>query len=231
MDRLGGSILLAAAGSLLSAAAIQQRNDYQRFVGQTDVVVVDVSVLDGNRQPIRELTSSDFTILENGRPQKVEYFRHIELREPPPERAAWMRDVAPDLARNEEISERRLVVILMDDAMVPFDPQMVSSARAIARDVVDRLGSHDLAAVTFTRDNRAAQNFTRDRRRLTAAIDAFESAGYVPMPKGLPTDLGVAAVQALFATTSILSTVPERRKTIVYVTTGMPLIIDISRAA
>jgi len=210
------------------ASAAQQPGDFQRFLSRADVVVVDVSVLDRARQPVRDLTASDFTIVEDGRPQAVEYFRHIDLPEPPVPPATWMRDVAPDLARNEEISERRLVVILMDDAMIPFDVQMTSSARQIARDVVDRLGPKDLAAVVFTRDNRRTQNFTRDRARLLASIDAFESGGYEPVPGGerSPQPFFLDAMHTLFRAVESLAAIPERRKAVVYISTGIPLLID-----
>ena len=217
--------------ALIGVGAQVPSQNAQRFFARTDVVSVDVSVLDRKGQPLRGLEVADFTILENGRPQTVEYFDYIELPAPPAVPALWMRDIAPDVARNEEILERRLVVILMDDAMVPFDGQIVTAARQIARDVVDQLGPSDLAAVVFSRANRTAQNFTRDRALLLAAIDTFDSGGFAPEPDAdkNPAVYGsyfIDSVQTLFRTVDTLAAVPERRKALIFVSTGIPLRID-----
>jgi VWFA-related protein len=216
-----GAITVGAAGQ-------RTGGDAQRFFARTDVVSVDVSVLDRKGQPVRGLEAADFTILENGRPQTVEYFDYIELPAPPTVPALWMRNIAPDVARNEEVLERRLVVILMDDAMIPFDGQIVKAARQIARDVVDRLGPADLAAVVFSRANRAAQNFTQDRARLLAAIDTFDSGGYEPGPVVDPAQqqYPIDSMRTLFRSVDTLATVPERRKALIFVSTGIPLRID-----
>jgi VWFA-related protein len=227
--------VVSAVGCLVATLAVtaagqnpQQTPPTPTFTAAVDLVRLDVSVLDRNRQPVRNLQTAEFTLLEDGKPQSIEYFKHIDLPEGPPEPPGWMRDVSPDVAKNEDISERRLVVILMDDAMIPFDVQMTTSAKRIARDVVDRLGPNDLAAVVFTRDNRPTQNFTRDRARLLAAISGFESAGFEPRPGAekaidpLPT----RAIEALYQTVTTLAGLPDRRKALVYVSTGIPIVID-----
>jgi VWFA-related protein len=222
------SVLAFIAGSLLvPITAGVPFSQTQQFTARADVVLVDVSVLDQKRQPVRDLTAADFTILEDGKPQTVEYFKHIELPEAPAASTGWMQVIAPDVARNEDVSERRLVVIVLDDALIPFDPQMTTTARQIARDVVDRLGPGDLASVVFTRDNRPAQNFTRDRQRLYAAIDALESAGYEPAPGGETSpynqQLFLSTLSTLTRAVDYLAAVPERRKALIYVSIGVPL--------
>jgi VWFA-related protein len=199
----------------------------QRLVTGIDVVSVDVSVLDRRRQPVGDLQAADFMVLENGKPQKIEYFQHIELPDPPPTAASWVKDVAADVARNDMLRERRLVVLLMDDAMMPFDGQMVASAKQIGRGVVERLGPGDLAAVVFTRDNRGAQNFTSDKARLLAAIDTFEASGYSPPAL---EDLAVQSAQVLYRLSEALARVPDRRKAVVHVSIGIPLEIDTHEA-
>ena len=84
---------LCAVGLLASA---QDSQSIQRFLARTDVVLLDVSVLDRSRHPVRDLTAADFTILEDGKPHTVEYFQQVELPAAPSGSAAWMRDVAPD---------------------------------------------------------------------------------------------------------------------------------------
>jgi VWFA-related protein len=201
-----------------------------------DLVHLDVSVLDRDRRPVKGLTEKDFTILEDGKPQTVAAFSAVELPEvvaasTPP--TAWMRDVAPDVQRNTDVVDRRLIAIILDDATIPFDIAMVKSAREIARLVIERLAPTDLASVIFTRDNRNAQEFTSDRARLLKAVDSFQ---FGTRTIGLPKDSGdppagfiYSESQSFFASVGTLSrvaeslaAVPQRRKAVVYVTVGVP---------
>ena len=68
-----------------------------------DVVQLDVSVLDQSRRPVRNLTATDFTVLEDGKVRPIVAFVPVELGEPEPVsgRASWVRDVAPDVTTND----------------------------------------------------------------------------------------------------------------------------------
>jgi VWFA-related protein len=154
------------------------------FKSGVDVVQVDVSVLDKDRRPVRGLTTADFTILENGKPQPILAFSTVNL--PEAETAAagasWLRDVSRDVTTNDVRPEGRLVVIMFDWS-IRFADQAL--ARRIATAAVNRLGPGDLAAVVFTSAVSNAgtpQNFTADRARLLAAINrpfapALENGG------------------------------------------------------
>jgi len=147
----------------------------QAFKVATDLVRLDVSVLDKSRRPVRGLSAADFTILENGKPQPVAAFSAVELAEEQPAvvGAPWMREVAQDIRDNSDSQQRRLFIIALDDATIENDPKAIESAKNIARGVVNRMGPSDVASVAFTRDNRHAQDFTSDRARLLKAIDSF----------------------------------------------------------
>ena len=172
-----GFVLAVVALALGAALAAQSTQAPPQFRSGVDLVHLDVSVLDRDRRPVKGLTAADFTIVEDGKPQPVAAFSEVDLPDPPPAPVAWMRDIAPDVKRNSEIADRRLVVIVMDDATIPWDLAMIKSAREIGRLAVERLGPNDLACVVFTRDNRNAQEFTNDRTRLLKAIEAFEYGG------------------------------------------------------
>lgn len=228
MTRAGSFLTLAfcllpfALGS-----GVAQNAPPPQFRAAVDLVQVDVSVLDRARLPVSGLSAADFSILENGKPQKIAAFNQIDLPNPETLPVAWMRDVAPDVRRNDDVDERRLVVLVMDDAMLPFDVQMITSAKQIGRDVVDRLGPADLAAVVFTRDNRRAQNFTQDRARLIAAVDSIVSAGHDPVnPTFSDLPLILSTIDTLARAASYLGTIPKRRKAIIYVSVGVPLDLD-----
>ncbi|MEX2662635.1 MAG: VWA domain-containing protein, partial [Vicinamibacterales bacterium] len=212
------------AAVLAGTPVLALQEPQPQFKAATELIRVDVSVLDRDRQPVRGLTAADFTIRENGQHQAVAAFAEITLPDPEVFPSTWMREVAPDTVRNDDVSEHRLVVIVMDDAMVPGDAQMIASAKTIGHSVIERLGPQDLAAVVFTRDGRHAQNFTQDRVRLGAAVDAFTSGGYHPREAGnLKVPLVLAALGTLATVVDTLATVPERRKAIVYISTGLPL--------
>jgi len=82
-----------------------------------DVVQVDVSVLDRDRRPVRGLTASDFTVLEDGKPRPLVAFSPVDIPESKPlasGTAAWVREIAPDVAGNDLARDGRLVVIVLD---------------------------------------------------------------------------------------------------------------------
>jgi len=170
MGRLA-CLLAVLAAAHTGAQAPQPPDPQQIFRTGVDLVRLDVSVLDRNRQPIHGLRAEDFTVLEDGRPQPVVAFAAVDIPSPPPVAAEWMRAVGSDVATNQ-LDMRRIVVILMDDGMSAPDDGVPNAARQIARGVIERLGPNDLAAVVFTFGGKA-QNFTTDRRQLIAAADSF----------------------------------------------------------
>jgi hypothetical protein len=65
---------LAAASTLCLAALPSERQYPQpppRSRAGVEAVVLDVSVLDREGRPVRGLTRSDFTVLEDGHPQEL----------------------------------------------------------------------------------------------------------------------------------------------------------------
>ena len=145
------------------------------FRGGVELVLLDVSVLDERRRPVRGLTADDFTVLEEGEPRPVVSFSAVELPAAPGG-PAWLREVATDVATNGRVPER-VVVIVMDDFHTPFDPGVVDRAKRIGRAVIDQLGAGDMAAVLHTSSQRSGQTFTRDRDQLREAVERFVSAG------------------------------------------------------
>lgn len=215
----------ALAGALAVSAAAPAATERQQpvFRAGIDVVQVDVSVLDRNRRPIRGLTANDFTVLEDGVPQPIVAFAPVDVPEPDPIDTAWMRDVPADV-RSNNLGDGRLFAIVLDDATIPSDPQLINKARTIARDFINRLGPSDLAAVVFTRDNRHAVDFTNDRARLVAAVNKM-SPGFAYGGLSLNDDnyWFFSAIRTLGEVSNYLQTVPQRRKAIVYISTGVPV--------
>ena len=137
------------------------------FRGGIDIVELDVSVLGKDRMPIRGLTPSDFTVLEDGKPQPIVAFDAVDLPDVNHDGASWLRDVAPDVATNHR-DAHRVVLILVDDCNVPFEDTKL--AKQISHTVVDELGPADLAAVIYTFARDQGQEFTADRALLRASM-------------------------------------------------------------
>ena len=230
MIKNGRCVIVCCLLSVTAALTAQ----VPQFRSRVELVHLDVSVLDDNRRPVKGLTADDFTIFEDGKPQSVAVFNAVDLLDPPAPSTAWLRDVAPDVKRNTDVVDRRLIAIVMDDATIPFDQVMLRSAREIGRQVVERLGPNDLAAIVFTRDNRNAQEFTNDRTRLLKAIDAFAYGGRtIGLPKpsegAVPPGLIYAESSGFLATVGTLTgvaeslaEVPQRRKALIYIGVGVP---------
>jgi VWFA-related protein len=246
MHRTVGTIAIAAV--CLVAAGTARQNPPQpvpRFRAGIDLVVLDVSVLDRNRVPVGGLTAADFTIFEDGRPQEVSSFTAVEL--PDTERkkevsAAWLRDVSPDVQRNDDyLADRGVFVIVLDDA-TPMPGEDVAYVKKWARAMVERLGPDAIASVVFTFNQSAGQEFTQDRARLLAAIDRFNgSIDLVPEKGGavVPFDRFALTAGTLYRLTvgtlrdvaERLAGLPQRRKALVFISVGVPLDIGLMAPA
>src|SRR5580692_2072272 len=215
-----------------------------------DVTQLDVSVLDKDRKPIRGLTAADFTVTESGKAQTVVGVSEIALPGPDDLPAAWLHLVPADVETNflgDRLRDSRLVVIVMDDAVVPFDDESaIDAARAVGRTAVSRLGPLDIASVVYTRASGFSQDFTADHDKLLQAIEAFQPrpAAYVPYSPlgGFATEGDMQrhdeanrwsrcemlrpSVPTLLAVTRGVAGITERRKTILYISTGEPVAVS-----
>jgi len=207
------------------------------FRSSVEIVHMDISVLDKVRRPVRGLKETDFTVLEDGKPQPVANFAEVyvpDTAEPP---AKWMKVISPDV-RSNDLRDSRLFVIVLDDALIPADPRMTNNAKDIVRKIVDKLGPTDLAAIVLTGDNRNTQDFTNDHGRLLAVLDKF-SPGLANYSFGTELDGGgntpnmdvlfyENAVNTLRNVADFLVAVPQRRKSLIWVSPGVPLDLELA---
>jgi VWFA-related protein len=164
---------MVVLGVLVHASVLAQ-SDRQIFRTTTDLVRLDVVVLDNHRRPVTGLSAADFEVSVHGERQSIQAFASVTL--PPREPAAasasgLLASIAQDVVGNVRPRDGRLVVILMDRT-IPMESGTVR-ARAIARAVVDALGPGDLAAIvrdTGFANEGGQYDFTADRARLREAI-------------------------------------------------------------
>jgi VWFA-related protein len=163
------SLLLAAASPVWLAA--QDPATPPAFKTAVELVQIDVSVLDGKRQPVRGLTAADFTVLEDGQPRPIRVFETVELPARPSSgpTTTWEAVAASAVATNQVgAQDGRLVFILMDRTIPVGQPTM--AAKKIGTAAIEALGPGDLAAVVTTSGG-IPQTLTANRARLLAALN------------------------------------------------------------
>jgi len=178
--------LIGSPGAQQPAAPVD--SPQTTFRAGIDVIQLDVSVLDKNRRPVRGLNAGDFTVLENGKPQRIVAVTEVGAEESDPVPTAWMRHTAPDIATNDladQLGPGRLFAIFVNDAGLgtgrpggfeeafEMNRSLAAAVRAAARYVIDRLAPSDLGAVVFPVHAGQTQDFTADHDKLADAIDAI----------------------------------------------------------
>jgi VWFA-related protein len=199
------AIVLAGAGP---GAADQTPQQTPQFRAGVDLVQIDVSVLDRDRMPVRDLTEADFTLLENGVPQAISNFAFVDTPAREWTERVWPDDVVTNVPTGA-VGSGRLMVLLMDNVNT-FVPRALTTAVAIARAIIAQMGPDDLAAVLFTGRVEHDQDFTNDRGRLLDAVEKFDYA------------LGTDPMLRLVRIAKDLELVPDRRKLVFYIGPGFP---------
>jgi VWFA-related protein len=133
------------------------------------VVQVSVVVKDKDGNPVSDLTSADFTILDDKKPQKIRFFR-VETNEPPKEAP---KPLPPDTYTNRlpdtASVPMNISVILFDGLNTKLTDQ--AQARNQVLRFLRQIRSEDQVALyTLGRDLRVMQDFTSDSSRLVAAL-------------------------------------------------------------
>jgi VWFA-related protein len=164
----------------------QQQSDYT-FRASTEIVLVNVSVRDRNGKFVRDLKPEDFTLLEDGKAQKITSF-DVENTDavPPPEvpqpvavDAAPAAPVAPKPAAptgDQVYRDRRLIVLFFDVA--DMEPDEIERAVAAAQDYVNKqmLPADLVSIVSLGSSLTLAQDFTSDREQLKKVLQSLNPA-------------------------------------------------------
>ena len=191
--RLGASIfLLVASGFAQQAPApgptgVPRNAPRPTFSTTTNVVIVNVSVLDREGKPILDLTKNDFQLFEDGKLQTLQAvelekldsrplppFQSAETEPKPPEQKGYN----PDLERNKKQSlakfqDRRLVAFLFDFSSM--QPQEQAHARdAAATFVKKQLTTSDMVSImVFGNELKTVLDFTADRDLILTTLQKF----------------------------------------------------------
>ena len=192
------AVPLVAARTLAAARERGVQQPGPTFRSRVELVTVNVVVRDKTGRVVRDLTRDDFTVVEDGRPQKVSTFAFEQLDtaavvvplasiptvlgsigkpvRPQPHRARRRRP-APTI----DMRGRRLIVLLFD--MSSMQTEDLQRAVASAREFVEkRLTTVDtMAVVVLSTSLYVVQDFTDDQALLRSAlgkIDGTEGMGF-----------------------------------------------------
>jgi VWFA-related protein len=193
------------------------------FKSTTQMVVVNVSATDRNGRPVEGLTTTDFKVLEDGKPQTLVSLDFQKLDgtviTPPIEPSGRLSAGRS----NPRYKDRRLLVIFFDRASMPA-AEMWRAQVAALKFVREQLTAHDVVAImSYAERLELLQEFTNDRDRLTEVI-----SGLTPQSEEASTSQEEAEFSifntdrklgALEDAVRMLSSLPER-KALVYFAAG-----------
>ena len=178
-----GPAAVLAAGLALAPA----QGPPPRFGAETELVTVDVVVLDGDGQPVPGLKRDDFRVLEDGRPQTLTAFEAIEVKVPTQveRRAVAPRPSTARVSANVGVKPtRRTFAIVFDDLHVG-DVSIEQAKRAVEAFVTgETLPGDRLVLVTVSDARYWATNRGSEDAAWIDALRRVRSHRPLPLPVG-----------------------------------------------
>jgi Ca-activated chloride channel homolog len=122
---------------------------------ETDLVTVDATVTDKDGAFIRQLKSDDFVVLEDGQPQKQDFFE----------------------ANEEAALTRSLAVVFALDKSGSIKPEEIAKQREATEGFIKLVRQESLfAVVAFSGEIRVLQDFTSDPKKVSQAFQKIGEA-------------------------------------------------------
>ena len=181
--RKSGTFALAV---LTLAAQQQTPQPSVRISTSVNLVVVDVTVKDKSGKAIEGLKASDFTLLEDGKPQKLLVFEpqklSVERAPPEPPPTLGDKDDLPDEPKTAistqspgkvQYQDKRLMVLFFDFSSMAM-PEQLRAQEAALKFLDAQITPSDMVAVMlFTSTIQIKSDFTDNRTMLKDVINAL----------------------------------------------------------
>lgn len=173
MRRVLGTILALSA---VSRATGQAPSTTQKpvFPSGVDVVTVDVVVLDRHGNPVQGLNQADFTVSEDGRPQRLTAFQAVTLEQSPTAPRGLQR-VSTNATTAAELTGRWLFVVFDDVNISQFSTPRARDLLLQFADRVLRPGDQVLMALA-SGGAWWSGTLPEDRNSLVAFVNRFQGA-------------------------------------------------------
>ncbi len=155
------------------------------FKSQVDLVLIDVQVIGKDGKPVKGLKSSQFSIYEDDKPQKlnsfdffdIEGFEKLEVASKPDDkpRTLALDSIAPSEQMREIVRDHRLIVLFFD--MTSMQPDDLRRATDSAEKFVkDQMTPADMVGIVmYGTSLQVVENFTDDRKGLLRVITAIRT--------------------------------------------------------
>src|SRR6185503_19158936 len=171
--------LLVAA---IAVAALQAQQPEQpppqppTFRAESNLVRVDVTVVDRHGEPVDDLTAADFSVEEDGDPQSVESFKFVAADgQPPPGDDNSLEIRSPEHATAEAARDDvRVFVIFWDEYHIGRFSSAIHGRQALQTFVTTAFAPMDLVALMDPLLPVDALRFTRNRTELADKIRKLE---------------------------------------------------------
>jgi VWFA-related protein len=222
-------------GLLTIALRAQQAGDQEpqrppTFRSGTNVVRVDVSVLDKDGKPVRSLNADDFELRENGELQAISSFKLVDATGQPTDDLSLPIRSPQHAATEAARDDVRLFVIFWDEYHIDQFGSAVRAREQLTNFVLEAFGPTDLVALMDQLTPISALRFTRNRRELANQVHNLRGRRglYIPARSAieeahLRNGQDVERIRSQVTATALKSTVMhlgtmrQGRKTVVFV--------------
>src|SRR3954447_25499219 len=210
------------------------------FRAGINYVRVDVIISDKNGNPIADLQPSDFDVLEDNKPQKIETFKLVKLdggtadaiKQPP-------KEIRNDFDEESEAArdDVRLFAIFLDDYHVRRGASL-AVRNPLSTFIENNLGPTDMIGVMYPLESTAAVRMTRNHSAVMRGLEGFLGRKFEYEPKNqyeetyahYPTEtverirnqVSMSAIKSLI---THMGSLKEGRKSLILVTEGYTNII------
>src|SRR6266403_5974456 len=182
--------LLLAAGLCLSTVSVQSQDKKQTKSADDDDVIkvtsnlvsLDVIVKDKKGKAITDLKPEDFTVSENGVPQKIEFFDSTLASNDFTHRddvaqTATATDSTQPKARNPNGLPRNIIALVLDGQSTEL-ANLKHVREGVVKYIRERVSASDSVAIfSISSGLQLLQPFTQDKARLIAAVEkAYDSS-------------------------------------------------------
>ncbi len=200
-------------------------------------VRVDVIVTDRQGRAVPQLTADDFEVSENGKPQKVESFKFINIGNVTEQQLNLtepVREIRSDADEEAEAArdDVRIFAIFLDDYHVRLGSSMGVRA-PLQRFLETQLGPNDLVEIMYPLSPVNSLLLTRDHDKISRAISSFVGRKYDYRPKNeieeqyanypaqtIELIRNAVSLSALKGLVTHLGALSEKRKSVIVVSEG-----------
>jgi VWFA-related protein len=204
------------------------------FRSGTNVVRVDVTVMDKDGRPVRTLDANDFELRENGEVQAITSFKLVNATGQPTDDLSLPIRSPQHAAAEAARDDVRVFVIFWDEYHIDQFGSAVRAREQLQHFVLEAFGPTDLVALMDQLTPVDALRFSRDRRALADRVHQLRGRRglYVPTRSAieeahLRNGQDVERIRAQVTTTALksaimhLGTLRQGRKAVVFVSESL----------